>query len=400
MFTMKTAFYVISIMCALSTTAYGQGLDGQVINRDLARHIEELKQHNGFSSEDFNACQITWTVKGLAKSEGDSNSQPHEITFQYEGKNIITIVNQQDGNADSIKELGLNCLEFNNYVYLFFDASDYRTRSKFGLEDLSYVIFSPDQGKTWSKLIGLNLFSVKAKFSLPHDKFRKYLKIFGNKSAHALAIFNPQDETTYLFDPEFDILKTVPVYNRLSDFDYPSDFYYFKNTLYLVRGSCELLRGKIQCPLKTYVETSRDFGRTWNRESFPLIKKSYFLALDNILYHFYYKPCANNWLSPIPAFDRSPVCGHLMARKLDILGAWEKPKVLLKSVAELMGVYPGSIPILVWKDFRFHKSRSCGYIPLIGCIDGAPFEGPEAVYAGELDVNNWDINESLIEYNK
>ena len=39
---MKTVFYVIAIICALSAAAYGQGIDGQVINHDLARHIEEL----------------------------------------------------------------------------------------------------------------------------------------------------------------------------------------------------------------------------------------------------------------------------------------------------------------------------------------------------------------------
>ena len=397
---MKTVFYVIAIICALSAAAYGQGIDGQVINHDLARHIEELKERDGLSSEDFNACQITWTVKKLTEPKGDSNFHPHEIIFQYEGKNIITIVNQQDGNADSIKDLGLNCLEFNNFVYLFFDTSDYNTRSKFGLADLSYVIFSPDQGQTWSKLLGLHLFSVKSQFNLPHTKFRKYLKIFGNKNTHAISIFNSRDETTYLFDPEFDILKTVPVYNRLSDFDFPTDFYYYKNTLYLTRGSCELVKGNIQCPLKTYIETSRDLGRTWKRESFPLIKKSYFLTLDNTLYQIYFKPCANNWLSPIPAFDRSPVCGYLMVRKLDILGKWEKPRILLKSVAELIGIFHDTKPILVWKDFRYHKSRSCGYIPLIGCIDGTPFVGPEVIYAGELDVNNWSIKESLINYKK
>jgi hypothetical protein len=397
---MKNAFYVIFIICALAAMAYGQDLNGPIIDHDLATRIKELKDRNEYSSEDFDACQITWTVKKLDTADEDSKFHPHAITFKYENKDIITIINKQDGDADSIKGLGLNCLEFNNYVYLFFDTLDYKIRLKFGLEDLSYVIFSADQGNTWSPLLSLHPFSVKAKFNLPHNQFRKYLKVFGNKSTHALAIFNLRDETTYLFDPQFHILKTVPVYNRLSDFDDPTDFYNYKNTLYLVRGSCELVRGNIQCPARTYIETSRDFGLTWKREIFPLIKKSYFLTWDNDLYHFYFKPCVNNWWNPIPAWDRSPVCGHLQVRKLNILGQWEKPKTLLKSVAALIGIYQNTMPVLVWKDFRFHRSRSCGYIPLIGCIDGTPFQGPEVVYAGTLDLSNGSIKESLIKYKR
>jgi len=395
---MKNAFYVLTIICALSTAASGQGLDEQVINKDIAKRIEELKEENGYSSEDFNACQITWAVRELEKSDRDSEFRPHEVAFQYENREIIKLVNKNDGEADSIKGLGLNCLEFNNYVYLFFDTLDYKTRRKFNLKDLSYVIYSSDKGESWSKLLSLHPFSVKAKFSLQHNKFRKYLKVFGDKNTHVLSIFNLRDETTYLFDPEFNILKTVPVYNRLSDFDYPTDFYYYKNTLYLVRGSCELVRGHIRCPSRSYIETSRDFGRTWKRETFPFIKKSYFLTLDNTLHHFYLKPCPNNWLNPIPAFNNSGICGNLHVRKLSILGQWEKPKILIRTVDTLLGIYLDTKPILVWKDFRFHKSRSCGYLPLIGCVESNPFRGPEVVYAGKLDISNWSIEESLIKY--
>ena len=222
--------------------------NNQVINHEMARRVEELKEQGGYSSEDFNACQITWTLRELEKTTPYSQLQPHEITFHYENRPVIKLINSQDGKTESIGGLGLNCLEFNNYVYLFFNTLDYETRMKFNLSDLSYVIYSSDQGTSWSELKSLHPFSAKAKFVLPHDKFGKYIKIFGNSDDHVLTIFNLRDETTYLFDPEFNILKTVSVYNRLSSFDYPVDFYWHNNTLYLVRGSCEKVTGRLRCP--------------------------------------------------------------------------------------------------------------------------------------------------------
>jgi len=191
---MRNFFYICSIIWVLSPAAYAQGLadepvDSQVINHEIAARIEKLKGQNGYSSEDFNACQITWTVQELQKEDTHSKFQPHEITFQYENKEIIKIVNKYDGDAQSIQGLGLNCLEFNNYVYLFFDTLDFETRLKFDLKDLSYVVYSSDKGVTWSNLIGLDPFSVKAKFILPQSKFKKYLKIFGDNKTHALSIF-------------------------------------------------------------------------------------------------------------------------------------------------------------------------------------------------------------------
>jgi len=294
---MRRAFQILFIiplflLITVSNRLYADLKNNQVIDHEIARHIETLKEKNGYSSEDFNACQITWTVRELEKTDPTTQFHPHEITFQFENNEIIKLTNVQDGDAQSIKGLGLNCLEFNNYVYLFFDTSSYETRVKFNLSDLSYVIYSSDKGSSWSGLKSLHQFSNKAKFTLPHKQFRKYVKIFGNLKDHALTIFNVRDETTYLFDPDFKTLKTVSVYNRLSDFNYPTDFYYHKNVLYIVRGSCEKVKGRIQCPARTYLETSRDFGRNWKKETLPFIKKSFFLTIDKSLYHFYFTPCS------------------------------------------------------------------------------------------------------------
>lgn len=375
------------------------GLDNnQVIDHEMARRVEKLKERGGYSSEDFNACQITWTVRELEKPAPYSRFQPNEVTFRYENQEIIKLVNTQDGKAESIQDLGLNCLEFNNYVYLFFDTLDYETRVKFNLSDLSYVIYSPDQGISWSELKSLDPFSAKAKFVLPHDKFGKYTKIFGNSVAHVLSVFNLQDETTYLFDPEFNVLKTVSVYNRLTGYEYPADFYWHNNVLYLARGSCEKVKDRLRCPARTYMETSSDFGKTWKKETLPFMKKSYFLTMNDALYQFYFTPCPSSWFGLIPGINRYYTCGYLKSRKLQEDGKWKKPMTLLDSVDRLFGVYKDTKPVFVWQDFRFHRSRPCGYIPLVGCVDSTPFRGPTVIYAGELNITNWKIDESIISY--
>ncbi|MBN1870518.1 MAG: hypothetical protein JW847_08095 [Candidatus Omnitrophica bacterium] len=370
----------------------------QVIDRDMARRVDELKELGGYSSEDFNTCQVTWTTRALEKTDPHSSFQPHEITFFYENHEIIKLINSRHEKAESVQDLGVNCLEFNNYVYLFFDTLDYETRAKFSLPELSYVVYSSDQGVSWSGLKSLDPFSIKEKFILQRDKFKQYIKIFGNNKNHVLSIFNLRDETTYLFDPEFNILNSVSVYNRLTSFDYPADFYWHNDILYLVRGSCEKVRGTLRCPGRSYMETSKDFGKTWEKGTLPFIKKSYFLTLNNTLYHFFFTPCPSSWFGFIPAMDRAFTCGYLKVRTLQENGKWGKPKILIDTVERLFGVYKDKKPVFVWQDYRFHKSRLCGLIPLVGCIDSTPFVGPTVIYAGELDITTWKINESIISY--
>ncbi len=383
----------------LSSRNVGADLNNnQVINRQMASHIETLKNKNGHSSKDFNGCQITWTVNAFPEGHTSSSTITGGITLFYEGNTVTKLKNQGRGNAENIANLGLNCLEFNNHVYLFFDTIDDQTRQQFNLKDLSYVVYSSDKGKSWSELKSLHPFSTKATFVLPQKQFSRNLKIFGNKTHHVLSIFNIQDETTYLFDPDFKVLKTVPVYNRLSDFDHPSDFQYYKDVLYLTRGSCEQIKGRIRCPERTYLETSNDFGKTWTRETLPFMAKSHFLKSDKALYHFYFLPCSSSWFNIVPALNRSLICGKIEVRKLNILGEWEEPKILTKTADQLLGVYEDNQPIVVWKDFRFHKSRACGYIPLIGCPDSKTFKGPSVTYAAKLDLATLDAEEIIIKY--
>jgi len=369
-----------------------------VIDHHLAEQISDIKESRGYFAEDFNACQITWSVKALKDTGPYSQFHPHEITLQYEQRDIIKLINTQDGSAESIQGLGLNCLEFNNHVYLFFDTIDYATRIKFNLSDLSYVIYSTDKGIHWSKLSSLHPFSTKAKFILPRGQFYKYVKIFGNTNHHVLSIFNLRDETTYLFDPDFHILKTVAVYNRLTDFEAPTDFHFFNNTLYLSRGSCELKKGRITCPSLSYLETSGDFGRTWRKETLPFMKNSYFLTLENNFYHFYHTPCSSSWLGLIPAIDRAYTCGNIKVKKLGADKEWKKPKILVKSASQFKGIFFTDGPILIWEDLRFHKNRPCGFIPVIGCVDSSPVRGPKVVFAGYFNMATEQITESIIHY--
>ena len=111
-------------------------------------------------------------------------------------------------------------------------------------------------------------------------------------------------------------------------------------------------------------------------------------------------PCSDSWFGLVPALNRSYVCGKIKIKKLSILGTWEKPQTILETVDKLTGVYNDEKPILVWRDFRFHKSRACGFIPLIGCVDSVPFRGPSVTFAGKLDIDTLTIDESIIEYKK
>jgi hypothetical protein len=391
---------LIAFLLALVSPArlYADMNNDQIINRDMARRVEALKHENEFSSEDFNACQITWTVRPLEEINSGSQFHPHEITFFYENRKIITLTNSRDGKAESIQGLGLNCLEFNDYVYLFFDTIDYDTRFKFNLQDLAYVIYSDNKGESWSELRSLHSFSMKAEFIIPNKNFQEYVKIFGNSKDHVLSVFNLHDETTYLLDPELNILKTVAVYNRMTDYEYPVDFYFHNNIVYLVRGGCEEIKGRMRCPHRTYMETSRDFGRSWIKEQLPYIKKSYFLTVDGFLYQFYFSSCADSWFGLIPAINQTFTCGYIKVRKLNGDGKWGRPKILIDSVGQLLGVYKDNGPVLVWQDLRFHRSRPCGYIPIIGCVDPTPFKGPAVIYAGTINMANWQISESIIKY--
>lgn len=390
---------IIFLLAMIPSAGLYAGVNNdQIINHGMARRIETLRHENEFSSEDFNACQITWTIRPLEKIDPDSQFQPHEITFFYENRKIITFTNSRDGTAESIQGLGLNCLEFNDYVYLFFDTIDYDTRFKFNLQDLAYVIYSENKGASWSELKSLHSFSMKAEFIIPNKNFQEYVRIFGDSKNHVLSVFNLHDETTYLLDPKLNILKTVAVYNRMTDYEYPLDFYFHNNIIYLVRGSCEEIKGRIRCPHRTYMETSSDFGRSWRKEVLPYLKKSYFLTLGDALYQFYFSPCANSWFGLIPAVNQTFTCGYVRVRKFNDDEKWGKPKILIESADKLLGVYKDKDPVLVWQDLRFHRSRPCGFIPIIGCIDSASFKGPAVIYAGEINMTNWQIKESIIKY--
>ncbi len=400
---MQQSYRILLTIAFLITVFFSGNLhadlsNNRVINHNMASRVEALKEKGGYSSEDFNACQITWATRALEKENSYSLFQPHEITFHYNNQEIVKLTNKQDGKAESIQKLGLHCLEFNEYVYLFFDTLNYETRIKFDLPDLAYAVYSSDQGATWSKMKSLHPLSTKAKFILPYDKFEQYVKLFGSASSHVLSIFNLRDETTYLFDAEFNTLKTVSVYNRLSSFDYPSDFYWHNNVLYLVRGSCEMVKKRLQCPSYAYMETSKDFGKSWKKQKLRFTKKSYFLTLDNSLYRFYSDSCRASWFGLIPAINRSKKCGYIKVEKLGENGKWEKAKIALKTASRLFGVYKDEKPILVWQDLRLHKSRPCGYIPVVGCIDSNPLRGPTVIYAGELDIETLRISESIISY--
>jgi len=364
----------------------------------MLQRVALLKEKAKFPPENFNACQITSSIQPLQKSDPFSIFTPVEISFFYGENEITKLINSRGQEGRELDHLYLNCLEYNNFVYLFIDTLKYESQLKFGLNDLSYVIYSTDNGQTWSDLIGLDYLSKKTKFVIPHEKFFSHVRVFGNKENHVFSLYNIRDETTYLLDPNFNILKTVSVYNRLSGFELPEDFYYHDGTIYLMRGSCELRGQTVVCPGVTYRETSQDFGQTWEKTVIPYLKASRFITYNQSLYNIYLTPCSSKWWKIIPAFNKTNICGELKVSKLQDNGTWSQPTVLTRRVNRLIDVYQDDNPIAVWQDLRFHKFRNCGLIPLVGCIDSGAFKGPDVTYAGEIDMDALTQKEHLIKY--
>lgn len=399
----RTAFIYLNITILLSflATAGHAGPDPYtLLNPEMAKHVAGLKATGKHSVEDFNACQITSAVQELVSTDPHSSFIPFEITLYYEDNEIIKLINSRGKKGKELKGLNLNCVEFNQYIYLFFDTMSFEGRLKFNLSDLAYVIYSADHGRTWSSLKGLSPLSKKTKFVIPHERFSQNLRFLGDTKGHAISIYNIQDDTTYLLDPDFNILRTVSVYNRLSGFDEPADFNYYNGRIYLTRGSCETKKGSISCPGFSYEETSNDYGKTWKKKIIPYITASQFLTYNESLYNFSLSPCSSSWWKFVPALDKTNICGKLTIKKLNKIGEWGKPKILLKRVNKLISIYPEKSPLIVWQDLRFHKQRKCGFIPIVGCIDSGSFEGPHTIFAGRLNMDTLTLDESLIHYDQ
>ncbi|MCD4781004.1 MAG: hypothetical protein K8S27_10720 [Candidatus Omnitrophica bacterium] len=368
------------------------------IDAEMQKKVKLLQEQ--MKEEDFNACQITTTIRDHDMDNPYLFYSPKEITFSYEGRDITTLLNlRAEKGIAALDGLGLNCIEFNKYVYVFLDAVQPKIRRRFNLPYLSYVIYSNDSGATWSKLLSLEQVSQKGEFAIPQRDFHRNVSIFGDRSGHSFSIYNKLDETTYLLDPELKKLRSIPIYNRLTNLNNPEDFFFFEGVIYSVRGSCQRRSGHIVCPDVSYLDMSEDYGRNWQTIALPNITRAEFFVYDNQLFLLYLASQKVKWYSVVHGLDRSSIAGKLYLRKLSRDGRWSEQVLLSKTVSTLKDVYVDDLPVIVWQDTRHHRSKWCGYIPFIGCVDPDPFYGPRITYVGYLNPKTLNIqNEAIIEH--
>lgn len=385
---------VFAVMLSLQAAlAPGESAEIPAVDETIATYVARLKERGSEAARDRYGCQATAVARRLEKTDPYSLLTPHEITFYYLGHKILTLVNSTNDEPPKFQ-----CLKADRHVYLFLDTLGYESNVRFKLPGSSYVIWSSDDGSSWGELKNLRQFSEKEDFVLTKDRLFHLVNIVGHANAHAVAIYNNRERATYLFDPEFNLLRVLRPHQRLLPRDGPGDFVFHGGSLYAVWRDCSeqgCYDGGI------YLEASKDYGRSWSRTVLPYISASQLIATGGSLYHFFARPCSANFMEElmgfIPALHPKGLCGEIAVTRLEGEGGWSGPKVLVKSAKRLIGVYDNGHTIILWQDVRFHRSRGCGFIPLVGCVDSGPFQGPDMVFAGQLDLKTLTLKESVIQ---
>lgn len=383
---------VLSLMLSLEAGfAPVESAEIPAVDEAMATYVARLKERGSQAARDRYGCQVTAIARRLEKSDPYSILTPHEITFYYLGHKILALVNSTNEEPPKFQ-----CLKADRHVYLFLDTLGYESNVRFKLPGSSYVIWSSDDGSSWGALKNLRQFSEKEDFVLTKDQLFHLVNIVGDAKGYAVAIYNRREQATYLFDPEFNSLRVLRPHQRLSPLD--GDFVFHGGILYVVWRDCSeqgCYDGGI------YLEISKDYGRTWSRTVLPYISASQLSAIGGSLYHFFARPCSASFMEElmgfIPALNPKGLCGEIAVTRIEGEGRWSTPKVLVKSAKRLIGVYDNSHAIMLWQDVRFHRPRGCGYIPLVGCVDSGPFQGPDVVFAGQLDLKTLTLKESVIQ---
>ena len=396
--------------------SFAKANDSPAVDTAFKERLEILKKEEREALNQTYICDITWNIHTLEPEDRHSPSKPydvtyrfddkeivmdrfsappHGITFFYDNKEIMRLIDSR-GEWPSQKGHGIQCIKFNNFVYIFWDTLTYGDHWKFHLNPESYVIYSSDNGVTWSKLQPLSQLSRESIFVLPKREFFRYLKILGDEKGHFMVINNLRDQNNYVFDAHLNLLEKITFAHQVLDLDHPlTEFQFYNGKVYLIRRDC----GNKENDGSNCIDVSDDYGQNWTRSPMPYTTSTRFITHNGSLYHFYIEPCPSSLNDFIPALGDEYTCGRLKVSKLDDNNRWGQPKTLLKTAGALRDVYSQKNLIIAWQDFRFAKPRVCGFIPIIGCIDSGPFDIPWAVYAGEFEPESMTLKkEILIEY--
>lgn len=384
-------FLLISFGCQCS---YAKPNDLPVVDEDLKHRLETLKKEEDDALNQTYSCQVTWNIRTLEPVDRYSPSKPNEVTFLYDNKEIMRL-SDSSGEWPKKEGNGIQCIKWSNFVYIFWDAVVSGEHWRFNLNPESYVIYSHDNGISWSKFQSLSQLSKASIFVLLKKELFHYRKILGDEKGHLIVIYNLRDNTTYVFDAHLKLLEKVVLHQQIPGFDPTNEFHFYNGKVYLVhRHDC----GKRENDGTSCIDISKDYGQSWKRSPMPYVTSTRFITHNGSLYHFYIEPCPPSLRDFIPALGNQYICGQLKVSKLDANNQWSEPKTLLKTADKLRDVYSNKSLIITWQDFRFSKPRDCGFIPLIGCVDSIPFNVSWAVYAGEFDPEPMTLKETLIEY--
>ena len=121
----RLLFIFITLFAFTSPHAHAGPDPYSLIDEDLAHHVAALQEKGIYSVEDFTACQITSSVQELVSTDPSSKIIPFEITLYYGKNKILKLINYHGQSGRELEGLYLNCVEFNNYVYLFFDMKNF-----------------------------------------------------------------------------------------------------------------------------------------------------------------------------------------------------------------------------------------------------------------------------------
>ncbi len=383
-------FLVLSIYFVYPFYAIA-GNSTPVVDQDMARKMALLDSQYKKASAEKYECHFEISRKALPKTDLYSSFSPNEITVSYQNHQVFQLTEPGWlGQDDVIRRLEMQCLEANGYVYLFLDASAFNACQKFKLCDPSYAAMSKDRGETWSSLQSLKqLLSVeKDRDILPPPQ----AVILGDQQGHILEVSsNRVGGQIYLLDPQLKLLR------KISKLELKSPLYFYNGRFYFIQEIPEQSAGKKVYSGLTYLWISNDYGRTWSKIKTPdYVKSAVFIFHRGGPYYAYHTPYQQSSRSFIPALEHKG--GFLKVQKLNADGFDGQPKILSQTASDVLHAYEADSPIIIWQDRRFDRSKGCGFIPLIGCVDSEPFEDVKAVYAGELDMDTWQLKESLIEY--
>lgn len=339
---------------------------------------EEALQYVSSTAQGAKNCKVEWQTRDLM----GPGTVSFEAKLLYADSLIASFLVQGWPEAW--------CTRVHDDVYVFLRLG--KTRECLELCDPEYVSYSKDGGRTWSELISLLAISEAERVIRGRWGFRLHQKVLGDSKDHVMALNNYRERKLYLFSSEFRLLKTVPYFDRLGLRDSRDNMFwevvFFKGTLYLATQGCTEKHAdrdgravRMMDCRGAGIESSSDYGRTWQRVGIPEADELAFLEAEGALYYFYLErtptaaPCSEN-----PPARPGMGCGLLKVRKLNDDGTWTEPRTIAGTVVQFLGLLATERgPLLFWSDSRAYRPR---------------------VYAGFLDLERFRIEEGLIHHGR